>query len=107
MTALVSMLVLGAVCWAFRIAFVTIVPAERLPPKVRTSLEHVAPSVLAAIVAVDLVDLLRPAASVQAATLLLASILTGVVAYRTRNLSVVSGLALAVVLVLDLVVLRS
>jgi branched-subunit amino acid transport protein len=107
MTALVSMLALGAVCWLFRIAFVTIVPAERLPRGMQASLEHLAPAVLAAIVAVDLVGLVRSGAPLRATTLILASILTGIVAYRTRNLSIVSALGLAVVLVLDLVVLQS
>ena len=58
MTALLAMLILGAVSWVFRIAFITLLPAERLPARVQTALDHLAPAVLASIVAVELVTLL-------------------------------------------------
>ena len=52
---MVAMLVLGAVCWLFRILFIVVIPAERLPEGVRDGLAHLAPSVMAALVAVELV----------------------------------------------------
>jgi branched-subunit amino acid transport protein len=106
MTALVSMVALGAVCWVFRIAFVTLLPAERLPAQVRSSLEHLAPAVLAALVAVELVGLTEGASAAHAATLLVGTAVLGVVGHRTRRLSLVSGLGLVLVVILDLVIPR-
>jgi branched-subunit amino acid transport protein len=102
MTALWSMLALGIVCWVFRIAFVMLLPAERLPDRIRSSLEHLAPAVLASIVAVHVVALVRHASPGSALTLLGAIAIIGVVAYRIRNLSIVCALGLGLVLVLDL-----
>ena len=48
-----AMLILGAVCWVFRILLIALVPAERLPTTVRQSLGHLPPAVLGALVAVD------------------------------------------------------
>jgi branched-subunit amino acid transport protein len=106
MTALMSMLALGVVCWVFRIAFITLLPAERLPSRLQASLEHLAPAVLAALVAVEVVGLVRGAQPVDALALVAASVLIGVVAHRTRNLSIACALGLGVVLALDLVVPR-
>jgi branched-subunit amino acid transport protein len=106
MTAWISMLALGAVCWVFRIAFVTLLPAERLPTPLRASLEHLAPAVLAAIVAVELVGLVRSAPPADALALLAAGAVVGVVARRTRNHSIACVLGLGLVVVLDLVVGR-
>jgi branched-subunit amino acid transport protein len=104
MTALLSMLVLGAVCWLFRIAFVTLVPAERLPPRLQAGLEHLAPAVLASIVAVELVGLVRDAQPVDGLALLVAGAVIGLIAHRTRNISLACALGVAAVLLLDLVV---
>jgi branched-subunit amino acid transport protein len=106
MTALLSMLALGVVCWVFRIAFITLVPAERLPARLQAGLEHLAPAVLAAIVAVELVALVRHAQPVDAFALLAASAVIGLLAHRTRNLSIACALGVGVVLVLDLVASR-
>src|SRR3954447_22430975 len=106
MTALMSMLALGVVCWLFRIAFVTLLPAERLPARLQASLEHLAPAVLAALVAVEVVGLVRGAQPVDALALVAASTVIGLVAHRTRNLSIACALGLGIVLVLDLVVSR-
>lgn len=103
MTALLSMLILGAVSWVFRIAFITLLPAERLPTRFQTALDHLAPAVLASIVAVELVTLLRGASSAEASALLAAAAVIGVIAYRTRNLSIACALGLCAVLVLDYV----
>ena len=52
MNALVAMVALAAICWVFRVLFIVFVPAERLPARFREALEHLAPAVLAALVAV-------------------------------------------------------
>ena len=102
MIALLSMLALAAVSWVFRIAFITLLPAERLPARLQAGLEHLAPAVLAAIVAVELVGLVRGAQPVDALALLAAGAVIGLVAHCTRNLSIACALGLAVVLALDL-----
>jgi branched-subunit amino acid transport protein len=101
MNALIPMLILGAVSWLLRIAFVTLFPADRLPARLQNSLEYLPPAVLAAIVAVELVALIRDAEPVDATVLLAAGLTIGVIAHHTRNISVACGLGAAVVLVLD------
>jgi branched-subunit amino acid transport protein len=101
MTALLSMLVLGAVSWVFRIAFITLLPAERLPARFQNALDHLAPAVLASIVAVQLVTLLRGASPAEASVLLAAAAVIGVTAYITRNLSIACALGLGAVLALS------
>jgi branched-subunit amino acid transport protein len=103
MIALASMVMLAAVCWLFRVAFVTLVPAERLPAGLRAGLENLAPAVLAAIVAVEVVSMIGDATSGEALPLLAAVAVTGVVARLTRSLSIVCGVGLGLVLLLDLV----
>ena len=61
---------------------------------------------LAALVAVEVVGLVRGTQPVDALALLAASVVIGVVAHCTRNLSIACALGLGVVLVLDLVVGR-
>jgi branched-subunit amino acid transport protein len=101
MTALLSMLVLGAVSWLFRIAFITLLPADRLPARLQKDLDYLAPAVLASIVAVELTDLVRGAPPVDALALLAAGAFIALVAYRTHNLSVACALGIGVVLGLD------
>ncbi|MGZ4666321.1 MAG: AzlC family ABC transporter permease [Frankiaceae bacterium] len=53
----VTLLVLvaaGIVSWSLRIAFITLVPAARLPEQARVALRHVAPAALAALVVTGL-----------------------------------------------------
>jgi len=105
MSEVVAMLALGALCWVFRIAFVLVVPAERLPARVVGGLEHLAPAVLASISAVELGSVTRgggPGAAPGAVTLVLA---VALVAHRTRNLTVTVLAGLLGVLLLDLVLL--
>ena len=101
MTALLSMLVLGAVSWLFRIAFITLLPADRLPARLLHGLDYLAPAVLASIVAVELTDLVRGAEPVDALALLATGAVIAVVAYRTHNLSIAWALGVGVVLGLD------
>lgn len=102
MTGLLSMLALGAVCWVFRIAFIKLVPAERLPGSLQASLEQLAPAVLAAIVAVEIVGLVHHASPGNALQLLAAVAVIGLVARRTRSISIVCALGVGLVLILDL-----
>ena len=101
MTALPALLAVGAVSWILRIAFVTVLPADRLPARLRDGLEYLAPAVLASIVAVELVALLRDTNPLDATPLLAAAVLIGIVAYRTRNLSLACLLGVATVLAVD------
>lgn len=102
MIALLSMLVLGAVSWVFRIAFITLLPADRLPARLHNHLEYLAPAVLAAIVAVELIALVRHAEPLDAVVLLAAGATIAVVAHRTRNISIACALGVAAVLILTL-----
>jgi branched-subunit amino acid transport protein len=101
MTALLSMLVLGAVSWLFRIAFITLLPADRLPPRLHNGLDYLAPAVLASIVAVELVDLIHDAPPADALALLAAAAVIAVIAHRTHNLTLACTLGIAAVLTLD------
>ena len=101
MTALLAMLALGAVSWVLRITFVSLLPADRLPARVRNGLEYLAPAVLSSIVAVELTRLIHDAAPVDLTVLLAAGAVIGWVAYRTRNISIACGLGVLVVLLLD------
>jgi branched-subunit amino acid transport protein len=102
MIALVSMLLLGAVSWVLRIAFITLLPGDRLPARLQNHLEYLAPAVLAAIVAVELTALVRDAEPVDAVVLLGAGAAIAVVAYRTRNISIACALGVGAVLILTL-----
>jgi branched-subunit amino acid transport protein len=99
---MIAMLLLGAVSWVLRIAFITLLPGDRLPARLRNSLEYLAPAVLAAIVAVELIALVRHAAPVDAVVLLAAGAVIGLVAYRTRNVSIACALGVGAVLILTL-----
>jgi branched-subunit amino acid transport protein len=99
---MIAMLLLGAVSWVLRIAFITLLPGDRLPARLRNSLEYLAPAVLAAIVAVELIALVRHAEPVDAVVLLAAGAVIGLVAYRTRNVSIACALGVGAVLILTL-----
>jgi branched-subunit amino acid transport protein len=99
---MIAMLLLGAVSWVLRIAFITLLPAERLPARVKSGLEYLAPAVLASIVAVELVALVRDAQPADAGVLLAAGAAIGLIAYRTRNVSIACVLGVGVVLILGL-----
>ncbi|TCO45607.1 branched-subunit amino acid transport protein [Kribbella antiqua] len=99
---MIAMLLLGAVSWVLRIAFITLLPADRLPARLKSGLEYLAPAVLASIVAVELVALVRDAQPADAGVLLAAGAAIGIVAYRTRNVSIACALGVGVVLILGL-----
>jgi branched-subunit amino acid transport protein len=103
MNTLLVMAALAAVCWVFRIAFIVLVPAERLPAGVRRGLGHLAPAVLAALVAVELLELLET--TKDSSPLAIWLVLVAVVVKLTRNMTVAVALALGAALAIDLVVL--
>jgi branched-subunit amino acid transport protein len=100
MTALLALLALGAVSWVLRITFITVLPADRLPARLRTGLDYLPPAVLASIVAVELTALLTDAEPLDATLLLAAAATIGWVAHRTHNISLACTLGVAVVLLL-------
>ncbi|HUH07065.1 MAG TPA: AzlD domain-containing protein [Egibacteraceae bacterium] len=91
MSALLVLTAAALVTWALRVAFITVVPAGRMPARVQRALDDVAPSVMAAIVAVQLagghagIGILPVEAG--------AALIGGAVAWRTSNLglSVLAG----------------
>jgi branched-subunit amino acid transport protein len=105
MTDVTPMLLLAAVCWGFRILFIVLIPAHRLPTVVTRALGHLAPSVLAALVAVETQSAAAEGSPAVAAYVVASVLLMGAVVWRTRSLlgTVVTGAA-AVVL-LDVVLL--
>jgi branched-subunit amino acid transport protein len=105
MTELIVMGLLAAVCWIFRIAFITLVPAERLPAGLTRGLEFLAPAVLAAIAAVELVAVVRDGDLAGNAATAVAMAVVALVAYRWRNLSLTVAAGLVSIVIIDLFVL--
>src|SRR6476661_6003536 len=105
MTELVAMILLGIACWAFRITFVLLVPADRLPSRLLRGLEYLAPAVLAGIAAVELTSVLNARDDSGTWFSLAAMALVAVVAYLTRNLTAVVGVGLLSILLIDLVII--
>jgi branched-subunit amino acid transport protein len=102
-TDVVVLLALAVASWVLRIALIVLIPASRLPDVVRSSLDHLAPAVLAAILVLDLAGSLSASANAMdaMATSGAAAVIAGV-AWRTRNLAITASVALVAVLVLDL-----
>jgi branched-subunit amino acid transport protein len=105
MTAVIAMVALAAVCWLFRVTFVVLVPAERLPARVREALGHLAPAVLAAMVAVEADAASRGDGPAIAALVLGSVLVIGVVVHRTRSLVLAIALGAVATLLIDVVVL--
>ena len=101
-TPMVAMLLLGAVCWVFRIAFIVLVPAERLPARTQEALTYLAPSVLAALVAVELSGMTSAADVRGSALVLLTAVLVAAAVRMTGNLAFAMGVAAASVALIDL-----
>lgn len=101
---LAVLILVAAASWLLRIALIVIVPASRFPAKVRGALDHLVPAVLASIIAVHLTDALRTPSDVAPPITAAAAGVIAVVAWRTRNVLLTMGVALAFVAMLDLVV---
>lgn len=102
MTELLAVAALAVVCWLFRITFVVLLPADKLPAPVQRGLTYLAPAVLAGIAAVELTSVMTPADVTQSLLAVAAMGLVALVAYRFRNLSTTVAVGLIAVLALDL-----
>jgi len=105
MTELIVMGLLAAVCWIFRVAFISLVPADRLPAGLTRGLEYLAPAVLAAIAAVEVVAVVRDGDLDGNAATAVAMAVVAVVAYRWRNLTLTVIAGLVSIVIIDLLVL--
>jgi branched-subunit amino acid transport protein len=103
-TGLTAMLLLAAVCWVFRIVFIVVVPAHRLPSVARRALGHLAPSVLAALVAVETQASAR-GGSLTALYVVGSVVVMALVVWRTRSLVWAIGIGTTAAVLLDLVIL--
>ena len=102
MTELVALAGVALACWVFRITFVLLVPAEKLPARVQQALTYLAPAVLAGMIAVELTSVITPADPAGSGLAVGALAVVGLVAYRFRSLTLTVAVGLAAVLVLDL-----
>jgi branched-subunit amino acid transport protein len=105
MKDLLPMLLLAVVCWGFRLLFIVVVPAHRLPATVTRALGFLAPAVLAALVAVETQSTASTGSPVVGAYVVVAVVLMGLVARRTRSLLWTITVGSAAVVLLDLVLL--
>jgi branched-subunit amino acid transport protein len=105
MSGYAAMFLLGGACWIFRVLFIAVIPAHRLPTAVTRALRHLAPSVLSALVAVETASNARAGSPVLGVCVIGAVVLMGLVAWRTRSLLCTIGVGSALALVLDLGVL--
>ena len=105
MTELIVLGLLAAACWIFRVAFIGLVPADRLPAGLTRGLEYLAPAVLAAIAAVEVVAVVRGGDLVGNAATAVAMAVVALVAYRWRNLSLTVAAGLVSIVIIDLLVL--
>jgi branched-subunit amino acid transport protein len=97
--------ILAAVCWVFRVLFVILIPADRLPAGVWRTLTHLAPAVLAALVAAETDAAVTGASPLVGGYLIGSVLLVGLAAMLTRSLLVAITVSAAACLLLDLVLL--
>jgi len=105
MTTVLAMLLLAAVCWFFRILFIVVVPADRLPSGARTALSQLGPAVLAALVAVEAHTAARGADLTTACLVVGSLVLAGLAVRVTGSLLLAIGTGVAAALFIDLIVL--
>lgn len=102
MAELTTMALLAAACWVFRITFVLLVPAERLPTGFTRGLGYLAPAVLAGLVAVELMGAMTPR-DPRGTILTLAAVgVVALVAWRFRSLTASVVVGVLAVIVIDL-----
>lgn len=104
-TDLTAMVALALLCWGLRVAFVLVVPADRLPAPVARALQHLAPAALASICAVELTGSLQPGDLPSAVASVAIVGLAAAVALRTRSMTWTVVAGVAAVLLVDLVLL--
>ncbi|MET0998515.1 MAG: AzlD domain-containing protein [Marmoricola sp.] len=103
-TPLLAMVALAGACWVVRVFAIVVLPAERLPRRVRDGLDLLAPAVLAALVAVE-TDSAMSGGGFVAVVVLVAVAGMGLAARLTGSLVLPIGLGLGTALLLDLVIL--
>jgi branched-subunit amino acid transport protein len=103
MTGFVPILLVAVASLLMRQAFILFVPADRLPARVTSALDHLAPAVLAALVSVGTVEVFRTGGQPGGLASLIAVIAIAAVAYRRPSLTLSAGLGAAAVLAIDLV----
>jgi branched-subunit amino acid transport protein len=101
--AILAMLLLAAACWLLRVSLIVIVPAHRLPAILRRALGHLAPSVLAALVAVETQSAAGTGSTLDTAYVVGAVLVMGLVTWRTASLLWTVAVATAAAVLLDLV----
>jgi branched-subunit amino acid transport protein len=105
MTALVAMLALAVACWVMRILLIVLVPAERLPERLRDALGHLAPAVLAALVAVETDDAAHGSDPLVAVLVVGSLAIAGLAVRLTRSLLLGIAIGAGAALAIDLLVL--
>ena len=103
LTTMTAMLLLAATCWLFRLMLIVVVPAERLPERARDALAHLAPAVLAALVAVESDAAVRGSDLATALLVVGAVVLIGTAVRITHSLGLAIALGLGAALLIDLV----
>ena len=103
MTTLIALLALGAASYALRAVLLCVVPVERLPARVRSGLEYLAPAALAALVTAE-VQASVAGAEITTTVAVLATVAVIALAVRvTRSLPLAMAIGLAGALLIDLV----
>jgi branched-subunit amino acid transport protein len=104
MSDMATLLVVAALTWLLRINLLVLVPAARLPAGLRAALDHLAPAVLAAMLALQFADsVTATGGGIDWILTLAAAALITAVSYRSGSLAIPAAVALAAVLFIDLV----
>src|SRR5262245_19011397 len=105
MSGLGAVLLLAALSWLMRLAFILLIPASRLAARLRsTALNQLPAAVLAALISMQLVDTVCGGARGRGLTSLVAVVGMRVIARRWPSLASSTGLGVVAVLCIDLVV---
>ena len=105
MNQLVVVLVLAAVCLAYRVMFVVIVPAERLPASARQALGHLAPAVLAALVTIEALGAASGSGPLVASLVVAFVAMIAITVRMTHSMVLAVSLGMLAAIVIDLLVL--
>jgi branched-subunit amino acid transport protein len=102
MRAFLVLVAAGAVGWALRVLFITVIPASRLPAGFRQALGYGAAAVPAALIGGALARQGGPAGLVVPSPALVALLFGGAVAWRTGKLAATVAVAVGVFWLLGL-----
>lgn len=103
MSAVLTLAAAGFVTWILRIGLIGIVPARKLPPKVRGALEVTGPAAMAALIVNDLMHEASKGTDVLT-TALTATVVAAVVTWRYQNMALVATAGIATYWGLSLVI---